>query len=271
MFQQQRKDQLPEDKVPLLVRLSFWLWVIVPFSVYFLLSRFRYDIPIHLGSIFYLFINLALAIIWGFVYWWTRAKTRILLTTDHPMTESAGIFAARSGMIIKRLYAFPSPRIDAYRTPAGSLCLSSALLRNLTPREAEAIIAHNIHLGTAKWGYFFGLAFLAISGLFTTVMEGWLHNQFGVPLTQVMFYVEAGRVVVMIVLSILGYLWEKHRAKAADVFAVKVTGDPERVIQAILKAHFLSPGITQGSMENPPNYLKERIQRIRALASPTER
>ncbi|WP_309709590.1 M48 family metalloprotease, partial [Armatimonas sp.] len=252
MLQQQDQNQLPEDKVPLLVRMSFWLWAIVSCSVYFLISRFRYDIPIHLGSIFYLFVNLALAIIWGFVYWWTRAKTRILLTTDHPMAESAGTFAVRSGLIIKRLYVFPSPRIDAYRTPAGSLYLSSALLSHLTPREAEAMIAYNIHLGTAKWGYFFGLAFLVISGLFTTVMESWLHNQFGVPLTQVMFYVAAIRVVLTVVINIFGYLWEKHRAKAADAFAVKVTGDPERVVQAILKAHFLSPGIMQGSMENPP-------------------
>ena len=112
---------------------------------------------------------------------------------------------------------------------------------------------------------------LTISAIFTQSLYNWLQSRFGLPFLKAMYIVEIGRFPLLILCIVLGYLWENRREKAADAFAVKVTGDPERVVQAILKAHFLSQGITQGSMENPPNYLKERIQRIRTIEPPPKR
>ena len=268
---QQQQAQLPEDRVPLLVRLGVWVYpVITGIALYYGIFQMRH-LPIASWSTVFLLGNLLLFASWAYFGWWARARTRTLLTSDHPMAESAGIFAARSGLIIKRLYVFPSPRIDAYRTPAGSLCLSSALLRNLNPREAEALIAHNIHLGSAKWGFFFGLTFFFVSGLFSSLVEQWLQHQLGLSIFHANLCTNFGRIGLSLGFWVFCNNWHHRRQKAADAFAVKVTGDPERVVQAILKTHFLSPGMTQGSMENPPDGLKERIRRIRENTPKSER
>ena len=268
---QQQQAQLPEDKVPLLVRLGVWVYpVIAGIAAYYGIFQLRH-LPIASWTVVFLLGNLFLFASWACFGWWAQARTRIPLTSDHPMAESAGTFAARSGLIIKRLYVFPSPRIDAYRTPAGSLCLSSALLRHVSTREAEAIIAQNIHLGSAKWAPLLGITSYGILGLFTSTLRDWLHHQFDIALPQAMFYVEATRMLLMLVIVVATIAWNDRRQKAADAFAVKVTGDPERVIQAILKAYFLSPGTTRGTMENPPDGIKERIRRIRENTPKSER
>jgi Zn-dependent protease with chaperone function len=265
MLQQQKQAQLPEDKVPLLVQLGVWIYpVIAGIAFYYGTFQLRH-LPIASWSIVFLLGNLALYVSWIAVGWWARAKTSLPLTDEHPMAECSGTLAAKAGRQIKRLFVFPSPKIDAYCTPAGSLYLSSALLRNLTPHEAEATIAHNIHLGSVKWAPILGMASYGILGLFTSTLRDWLYHQFDIALPQAMFYVEATRMLLMLVIVVATIIWNDRRQKAADAFAVKVTGDPERVVQAILKAYFLSPGITQGSMENPPDGIKERIRRIRKM------
>jgi Zn-dependent protease with chaperone function len=267
----QQQAPLPEDKVPTSVILSFWLYPLIAGTLLYY-GFFRLEgFSITLWRLIFLLGNLLLIGSWVAVGWWARARTRIILENDHPMAESAGTFAARSGVVVKRLYVFPSSKIDAYRTPAGSLCLSSALLRNLTPREAEVIIAHNIHLGSVKWALIPAMATYGVLGLFTTVLHEWLQHRFGIPLARAVFTVEGIRMLLMLGMVIAAVIWRDHREKAADAFAVKVTGDPERVVQAILKAYFLSPGITQGSMENLPDGLKERIRRIRENAPIHER
>lgn len=259
----QQQAPLPEDKVPTSVILSFCLYPLIAGALltygFFLLE----GLPIAVWRLLFVLGNLLFIASWVAVGWWARARTRTLLENDHPMAESAGTFAARSGLVIKRLYVFPSSKIDAYRTPAGSLCLSSALLRNLTPREAEVIIAHYIHLGPVKWAPIPAMATYGVLGLFTTALHEWLQHRFGIPLGRAVFIIEGIRMLLMIGMVIVTVFWRDRREKAADAFAVKVTGDPERVIQAILKAHSLSSGAPQDSIENLPDGLKERIQRIR--------
>ena len=268
----QQQAQLPEDKVPLFVQLSFWLYPVVSVAILLAVDFTLFGhLPIKIWTLLFILSSLLVYASWVAVGWWARAATSLPLTDEHPMAENAGTFAAKTGRQIKHLRVFPSPKIDACCTPAGSLYLSSALLRHLTPREAEAIIAHNIHLGSVKWAPLLGFASYGILGLFTSPVRDWLHHRFAVPLTQATFYCEATRMLLMMAIVIITILWNDRRQKAADAFAVKVTGDPERVIQAILKAHFLSPGLTQGSMENPPDGLKERIRRIRENAPIPER
>ncbi|WP_394795185.1 hypothetical protein [Armatimonas sp.] len=271
MGQQQNQHQLPEDKVPLVVE-YLWLYLILTIGLLIAYSNQLFkSLPLTNWSLLFLLGNLMIYASWIALGWWARATTSLPLTDEHPMAESAGTFAARTGKRIKRLRVFPSPKIDAYYTPAGSLYLSSALLRHLTPREAEAIIAHNIHLGSVKWVLLIPSMSFAILGFFSSSLQNWLQSRFGLPFLKAAYIVEFGRFAILIISVWLGYTWNNRRAKAADAFAVKVTGDPDRVVQAILKAYFFSPGITQGSMEIPPNHLRERIWRIRENAPASER
>ncbi|MBB6053751.1 M48 family metallopeptidase [Armatimonas rosea] len=267
----QQQATLPEDKVPLAVILSFSLYPLIAGGLLYYGFFLLEGLSVTLWRLLFLLGNLLFIASWVAVGWWARARTRTRLENDHPMAESAGTFAARSGVVIQRLYVFPSSKVDAYRTPAGSLCLSSALLRNLTPREAEVLIAHNIHLGAIKWAPLLGFASYGILGLFTTGLQEWLQHRFGTPLGRAALTVEGIRGVLMLGMITATTIWRDRREKAADAFAVKVIGDPERVVQAILKEYALSSGATQNSIEKLPDGLKERIRRIRENAPTPER
>jgi Zn-dependent protease with chaperone function len=149
--------------------------------------------------------------------------------TSGELRDRAFAIAQAAGAKLNQLYVLPTERIrmaNAFAHAANNIFLTDYLVNNLSRREVDAIIGHEVaHLQKKHIRWKLVLAFVAILAFaFTGVfLETWLPPGFP---SGPIFYA----------LLLLGIFFQSRRNEfAADAGAVKLTGDAEALITALAK------------------------------------
>lgn len=144
--------------------------------------------------------------------------------THGPLRDRLFALAAKAGVTLQQLYVLPMRRhrmANAFAVQGGVVLLSDWLLENLERREVDAVLAHelaHIRLGhprklavAAAAGVVAGAALVVVAGFATSVVAG-------------------------VVLSLLLARFVSRRCEyEADALAVRLTGDAEALITALVR------------------------------------
>src|SRR5262249_40912175 len=160
---------------------------------------------------------------------------------------------------------------NAFASSGGVVTLTQSLVRGLTPREVDAVIAHE--LGHHKSGH---LKFNIGSLLFWAYilgagpLLGWLMSHYNIPT-----WITALPIAPILIVALQGYFSQKREFEA-DARAVELTGDPEGKIAALARLSQLSRvpvygGGIMGSILSHPSMEKRVLALARAHSVPDER
>lgn len=179
---------------------------------------------------------------------WERAKT---------LAEKAGVKLARLSL---RRTKIPE-EANAFAVSGDAVVLTESLVRGLTPREVDAVLAHE--LGHHKEGHLgLGVSQVLLVGclLFGWPALSWAVRSAGAPL-----WIESLPLVPLVI--VLGQGWfSQRREYAADARAVEITGDAEGKIAALARLAHLSripprDGGVMGSILSHPS-MEARVLRL---------
>lgn len=169
---------------------------------------------------------------------WNQTYVRTEPVESGDLFERARALAAKAGVKLARLSLRRTKipeEANAFATSGDAIVLTESLVRGLTPREVDAVLAHE--LGHHKEGHLaFGVGQAVFFGclVFGWPALSWLVRTTGAPL-----WVETLPVVPLAI--VLGQGWfSQRREYAADARAVELTGDAEGKIAALARLAQLS-------------------------------
>lgn len=158
----------------------------------------------------------------------SRRRMRALRLEPHALTEGElrdRIFAlaARAGVSLKQIYLLPALKVrlaNALAAVGNIVLLTDYLLENLSRREVDAVVAHELaHL---KRRHPLLLVVVAAALIMVPMMWGPAWRGVAVPL---------GPLLAILVVLLASRRFER----SADVLAARLTGDPEALITALVK------------------------------------
>ncbi len=164
------------------------------------------------------------------------------------LAQKAGVKIARLGMLRTRV----PEQANAFAMSGDKIVLTESLVRGLTPREVNAVIAHELghhKAGHLRWnssGAMFWIFLLAAGPVL-----GWLVSRYHVPT-----WFLAVPVLPLAFIVMQGLL-SQRRELSADARAAEITGDPEGKIAALGRLAQLSRipvegrGIMHSIMSHP--------------------
>jgi Zn-dependent protease with chaperone function len=207
---------------------------------------------------------LAAYIAWRALKWWAaRGAYLEMRALDHgEFFDRVKALARKAGVQLKRVYLFRNHRAreaNAFAFSDGRVAITESLLRNLTRREVDAVMAHELghlkgrHVGVQSGFYwiFFLLAGPSVDFFIRTPgLPGWIRS---VPIASALFTLA------------MAYLSKRHEF-SADARAAEITGDPEAKIAALARLARLTSapldwGGIQGSIMSHPS-MKSRVLSI---------
>ncbi|HKF25755.1 MAG TPA: M48 family metalloprotease, partial [Candidatus Acidoferrum sp.] len=168
-----------------------------------------------------------------------RALRKQLELTPNALTtgelrDRAFQLAGRIGVKLRQIYLLPpgkSRMANAFARSGNNILFSEILLANLSKREVDAVVAHELshlkkdhprHLGSALMG---GLALVAAPYFLLAPSPAWQ------PLFDILF----------VAVPLLTFYFVARRFEyAADAGSIKATGDPAAMITALVKTHHLN-------------------------------
>lgn len=221
-------------------------------------GMFEYSRQVGMGSMLGAFI------LWRALSWWAaRGSFREMRAIDRgEFFDRVMALARKAGVGLKKIYLVRTRlarEANAFALPGGRVAITESLLRGLSRREVDAVMAHELgHLKgrhvTAKSGFywiFFLLAGPAVEFVArVTGLPGWFRS---LPIAAAVFTLA------------MAYISQRHEF-SADARAAEITGDPEAKIAALARLARLtsSPldwGGIQGSILSHPS-MKARVLSI---------
>jgi len=216
----------------------------------------------------------AAALAWRALSWWAARDSyiRMSVAAGGEFHDRVMALARRAGVQISKIHVFRTRsdrEANAFALSAGRVAITESLLRNLTRREVDAVMAHEIgHLKGrhVRMQYIFYVLFFLLAGpavdlvARTAGLPAWSRS---VPVAAIAFTLA------------MAYVSKRHEF-AADARAAEITGDPEAKIAALARLAKLtsSPldwGGIQGSILSHPS-MKSRVLAIaRASRLPESR
>src|SRR5262249_54947590 len=147
--------------------------------------------------------------------------------------------AGRVGTKLEQLYLLPSGRgrlVNAFASSGNLVLLSELLVRKLTRREVDAVVAHELgHLAekhVKKARGCLGFILLAVFGTGLLVLAAKMGWHKWVDLER--WWFPAVGVPILLVIT-LGTYRTRRWERVADAAAVRLTGDPEALITGLAK------------------------------------
>ncbi len=147
------------------------------------------------------------------------------------LARTAGVTVSRLGMLRTRV----PQEANAFAMPGGQIVLTESLVNGLTPREVDAVIAHELghhkagHL-KVNWSKILFWVYILGAGSFFC----WLKARFNLPLWLMTLP------ILPLLFTVLQGLLSQKREFTADARAVEITGDPEGTIAALARLAQLS-------------------------------
>ena len=169
---------------------------------------------------------------------WKQTYVRTEPVESGELFARARALAAKAGVKLARL-SLRRTRIpeeaNAFATSGDAIVLTESLVRGLTPREVDAVLAHE--LGHHKEGH---LAFgVGQAVFFGCLIFGWPALSWAVRVAGAPLWVETLPIVPLAI--VIGQGWfSQRREYAADARAVELTGDAEGKIAALARLAQLS-------------------------------
>ena len=242
---------------------------IVPLGIFLVGSEmFLYDWRVGLGSL--LAAYLAYKGIGWLAWRWTFGEMRAL--DGGELVKRAGQLARKAGVGLKKVYLLRNRlrrEANAFALPGQQVMITESLLRYLSKREIDAVMAHEVghiggwHIGSRMllfWVYFLvaGPAVVYLVG--KGVLPQWF---FTLP------------VLPLFAVFAMARLSQRHEY-SADARAAELTGDPEATIAALSRLASLtnSPvhwGGVQGSILSHPSMRNRVLSVARRYRVPEER
>ena len=211
---------------------------------------------------------------WMGVAFWLGHRMACREVKDGPFYQMAQDLAAAAGIRVKRLVLQRSPIANAYVTWWGTVGLTSALVRKLTPDEVRALLAHELgHLrsGHQRRTLFFSLALILVFIVLWQVARATILR--AMPDQGRMFVVMSPPLLIVVFLPLGRVLLAgkqlRQREEEADRVAVELTQDPDLVVRALTHLHQCnaSPARLKPSDEALSTHpsLAHRVEAIRRL------
>ena len=186
-------------------------------------------------------------LVYRFLAWaqWSLSYGNVTAIESGELFERASALARKSGVALARLSLLHTrvpEEANAFATSGDTIILTESLVKGLTERELDAVIAHE--LGHHKSGHLrFSLPqvlfwmYIVIAG----PLLGWLTSRFHLP-----SWVLTVPIFPLLFLMLQGLL-SQRRELTADARAVEITSDPEGKIAALGRLAQLSRIPVQGS------------------------
>jgi Zn-dependent protease with chaperone function len=181
--------------------------------------------------------------------------------------------AQRAGVLLKQIYVLPEERAqlsNAFARSDESVMITGSLLKNLSRREVDAIMAHEIGHLQAKHPKQTSVIMLVsvlivhlVGTMFTLVMR----------LTTAGSFVFAASIVIG---SLIVFFVSRRNERQADAIGISLTGDPEAFISGLAKLSRLNlmplhaSGLAE-SLETHPSTMKRLKSIARAHQIPDDR
>jgi Zn-dependent protease with chaperone function len=198
-------------------------------------------------------------------YTWVLSYGEMQAVESGDLFDRASALAAKAGTKIARLGLLRTripEEANAFASSGDTVTLTESLVRGLTPREVDAVIAHELGHHTAGHLRFNASGLLLLVYIFVAgPLIGFLMRRFGIQ-----GWIASLPVMPLLFVMLQGFLSQK-REFTADARAVEITGDPEGTIAALARLSQLSGIPTQsggmmGSILSHPSM----EQRVLALA-----
>ena len=181
--------------------------------------------------------------------------------------------AQRAGVLLKQIYVLPEERAqlsNAFARSDESVMITSSLLKNLSRREVDSIMAHEIGHLQAKHPK--QASVIMIVSVMTVHLVGTMFTAI-MGFRTASSFVFAGSIVAG---SLIVFFVSRRNERQADAIGISLTGDPEAFISGLAKLSRLNlmplhaSGLAE-SFETHPNTMK-RLQNIaRVHQIPDER
>ena len=171
-------------------------------------------------------------------YAWTLSYAEVHPIESGELFERVRMLARTAGVTVSRLGLLRTrvpQEANAFAMPGGQIVLTESLVNGLTPREVDAVIAHELghhkagHL-KVNWSKILFWVYLLGAGSFF----GWLNARFHLPLWLMTLP------ILPLLFTVLQGLLSQRREFTADARAVEITGDPEGTIAALARLAQLS-------------------------------
>ena len=185
-------------------------------------------------------------LVYRFLAWmqWSLSYGNVTAVESGELFERASGLARKAGVTLARLSLLRTrvpEEANAFATPGDTIILTESLVKGLTGREVDAVIAHE--LGHHKSGHLrFSLPqvlfwmYIIVAG----PLLGWLTSRFPFP-----SWVLTIPIAPLLFMTLQGLLSQRHEL-TADARAVEITGDPEGKIAALARLARLSRIPVQG-------------------------
>jgi len=200
--------------------------MVVPFALA-LLGASMLGLGDYRGAVVVLVLGLVIAVVL------LQHNRRALEVTPHavttgPLRDRIFELAARAGVKLRQIYVLPMRRsrmANAFAVRGETVMLTDLLLENLTRREVDAVMAHEItHLQKHHPQQMaIASALIGAVGFLACTAAG----QLGLP---VPFAIAA---LALAMVALLGFY--RHNEGIADAGAVQLTGDPEATIRGLAR------------------------------------
>jgi Zn-dependent protease with chaperone function len=163
----------------------------------------------------------------------------LLALTAGALRDRAFELAGKAGVKLRQLYVIPEGRgllVNAFAVAGDNVLLSERLIRQLTRREVDAIVAHELghigakHLKRMKGCLMPAIMVVVVTGVMTSTYLTGLYKRFDVdrwwwPMVALPIF------AVIILATFRSRRWER----TADAASAKLTGDPEAMITGLAK------------------------------------
>ena len=245
--------------------------LLIPISLFFLMGG---DIsPVELNS--FLNIGICYGLYWALGQLNAKLQNRRAVTplNSGPLYARALALAAKAGVKMSRfsiIQTHSSDEINAFASSGGKVGVTDTLLQNLTEREVDAVVAHELghhragHLGM-QWGNFWWFGAIIIGNLVY-----WAAHKYHLPLW--VSHVPFGS---LLALAANGFISQRHEY-AADAQAAEITGDAEGKIAALgrlaqVSGYPIAPGGWLASIMTHPSTEERALALGRRYGVPAER
>lgn len=202
-----------------------------------------------IGFVVWLLLNNSLTKVWG---------SKVHALTSGELRDRIFELARQAGVLLKQIYVLPEDRAqlsNAFARSDDTVMISNSLIKNLSRREVDAIIAHEIghlkekHPHTSNTVM---LVVMIVTNVVVMTLQKVIDAQHSIP---VMFS------ATLAIGSLVIFFISRKNERKADAIGISLTGDPEAFISGFAKLSRLNlmplhSGGWGESIETHPNSMR---------------